>query len=408
MESEPKRTQTMYKVKHEGLSTALREQVFGALRTLLQGFQAADNLAEGKLLRDYRGEAMQEVYLGLVTVLMRMVFILFAEEHNLLPMSSDLYAKSYSLTQLYAQLLKDYSEHGDGLATRYGAWARVLTLFRILHDGRKVAGELQIPAREGKLFNPDEFPFLEGRPRGTARQKEEKLSVPHVSDGVIYQVLNQLLVLDGERLQYKGLDVEQIGSVYEGLVGFKIEVAEGDSLCLLPEHVVINLEELLKLPGAERIKQLKVKANLNVKDKATTEVKAATTIAALHAALRRRVSPRQPGLLPKGTLYLQPGEERRRSGSHYTPRSLTQPIVETTLRPVLERLRRENLAPPVPLSLADEGGSLTTLLSPFTSPPPIPPSARLGEGVEGELSLSPEQILSLKICDPAMGSGAFL
>jgi len=60
------------------VSTALREQVLGALRTLLQGFQAADRLAEGKVLGSYRGEAMREVYLGLVTVLMRMVFILFA------------------------------------------------------------------------------------------------------------------------------------------------------------------------------------------------------------------------------------------------------------------------------------------------------------------------------------------
>ena len=62
-------------------------------------------------------------------------------------------------------------------------------------------------------------------------------------------------------------------------------------------------------------------------------------------------------------MVLQPSDERRRSGSHYTPRSLTEPIVETTLRPILERL----------------------------GPNP-----------------TPEQILDLKVCDPAMGSGAFL
>jgi hypothetical protein len=354
------------------VSTALREQVLGALRTLLQGFQAADTLAEGKLLRPYHGEAMREVYLGIVTVLMRMVFVLFAEERELLPMGHDLYAESYSLTKLYAQLAKDRGEYGDGLDNRYGAWARVLTLFRVLHDGLRTAGGLRLPAREGKLFNPDEFPFLEGRPRGSVRQKGERLQVPRVSDGAVYRVLDQLLVLAGERLQYKGLDVEQIGSVYEGLMGFELEYAEGDSLCLSPDHVVVNLEKLLKLPGAERIKQLKAEANLDVKDKAANEVKAATTVQALHAGLGRRISQRQPGLLPRGTLYMQPGEERRRSGSHYTPRSLTQPIVETTLRPVLERLSAENGA------------------------------------VGGTTLLTPEQILSLKVCDPAMGSGAFL
>ena len=66
---------------------------------------------------------------------------------------------------------------------------------------------------------------------------------------------------------------------------------------------------------------------------------------------------------------LQPNEERRRSGSHYTPRALTEPVVRHALAPVLGRLRGDghNRAPP-----------------------------------------TPAQILDLKVCDPAMGSGAFL
>jgi hypothetical protein len=67
--------------------------------------------------------------------------------------------------------------------------------------------------------------------------------------------------------------------------------------------------------------------------------------------------------VPAGGLYLQPTDERRRSGSHYTPRALTEPLVRTTLRPILEDL----------------------------GPRP-----------------KPEQVLALKVCDPAMGSGAFL
>ena len=64
---------------------------------------------------------------------------------------------------------------------------------------------------------------------------------------------------------------------------------------------------------------------------------------------------------------LQPSAERRRSGSHYTPRALTEPIVRATLAPILARLR----------------------------------------GADGRPS-RPAQILDLKVCDPAMGSGAFL
>jgi hypothetical protein len=346
------------------VSTKLREQLLAALRDLLLGFQHADSLRDGALLREYRREGgLQEVYLGLVTVLMRMVFVLFAEERGLLPMESDLYARGYSLSRLYAQLKEDRSHHGDTIDDRYGAWGRIITLVRLLHDGVRAADGLFIPARKGSFFNPDAFPFLEGRPRGSVRQVGETLDLPRVSDGVVFRVLDRLLMLDGERLQYKGLDVEQIGSVYEGLMGFEVEVAEGDSLCVMPEHVVVDLEALLRVSGAERGKRLKEVAGLEMKAQAGKELGEAKDVAGLQAALGRRISARQPGLIARGSLYLQPGEERRRTGSHYTPRALTQPIVETTLRPVLERLGAE---------------------------------------------VTPEQILDLKICDPAMGSGAFL
>ena len=345
------------------VSNALREQILAALRELLRGFEHADRVAKGVILGELRREHLHELYVGLVTVLMRMVFVLFAEERGLLPMENDLYASSYSLTRLYSQLLEERGRFGDGLDDRYGAWARVITLFRVLHDGVKAADGLVVPARKGDFFNSNTFPFLEGRPRGSARQVGESLDVPRISDGAVFRVLDQLLVLGGERLQYRGLDVEQIGSVYEGLMGFEVEVAEGPSLCLTPEHVVVNLEELLQHAGPERAKSLKEKASLDLKDKVGAEVKAAETVEAMQAALSRRISSRQPGLIVTGSLYLQPGEERRKSGSHYTPKSLTAPIVETTLRPMLERFGPD---------------------------------------------VTPAQILDLKICDPAMGSAAFL
>src|SRR5207247_5068740 len=55
----------------------------------------------------------------------------------------------------------------------------------------------------------------------------EKIDVPRVSDGVVFRVLSNLLILDGERLSYRTLDVEQIGSVYEAIMGFNLEVAQG-------------------------------------------------------------------------------------------------------------------------------------------------------------------------------------
>ena len=52
-------------------------------------------------------------------------------------------------------------------------------------------------------------------------------TLPLVSDGVVHRVLQNLLVLDGERLSYRSLDVEQIGSVYEAMMGFRLEVTSG-------------------------------------------------------------------------------------------------------------------------------------------------------------------------------------
>lgn len=180
-------------------------------------------------------------------------------------------------------------------------------------------------------------------------------------DGVVYQVLQNLLILQGERLSYRTLDVEQIGSVYEAMMGFALRQAEGPSIALRPKHIVVNLRELLDVAPDKRAAWLKEHAGSEVKK--SDALRAATTVEALVAALDKRVSPATPSVLRAGDLYLQPTDERRRSGSHYTPRSLTEPIVEKTLRPLLEAL-----------------GATPT----------------------------PEQILELKVCDPAMGSGAFL
>ena len=55
-------------------------------------------------------------------------------------------------------------------------------------------------------------------------------------DGTVYRVLDQLMMLEGERLSYRSLDVEQIGAVYEGLMGFTVEVTAGPSLAVRPDE----------------------------------------------------------------------------------------------------------------------------------------------------------------------------
>ncbi|WP_253188461.1 DNA methyltransferase [Leptolyngbya sp. 'hensonii'] len=344
------------------VSTKLADQVLDALWELLRGFQAADAAVGGALLQELAKTDPQHIYGGLLTTLMRLVFLLYAEDEGLMPDDS-VYQQNYSVSGLYERLREDAGNYPDTMDLRYGAWTWLLSLFRLVYDGGGYTPEY-LPARHGQLFEPDEYPFLEGRDRTSHFRKGEPLEVPRIPDGVIYRVLENLLMLDGERLSYRSLDVEQIGSVYEAIMGFEVQVTQGLSIAVRPKDVVVNVEALLATKPKDRAKVLKDEAECKLTGKALTALSEAKTPEELLAALDRKVSAsRTPNLLPVGSLFLQPGEERRRSGSHYTPRKLTQPIVETTLRPVLEGLGERPTA---------------------------------------------EQILELKVCDLAMGSGAFL
>lgn len=353
------------------VSERLAEQVLHALYEFLRGFQAAHDASKGELLREVLAEHPDEVYRALLTVILRLVFVLYAEERDILP-QDETFQRYYSIGGLYERLREDAALYPDTMDQRYGAWAQLLVLFRLIHDGAE-SGELHLPRRNGVLFDPDRFKFLEGRPSGGARQITERMEPPAVPDGTIYRALEKLLILDGERISYRALDVEQIGSVYETMMGFRLERATGRSVAIKAQKkqgapTAIDLEALLAQPGSKRDKWLQDRADRKLTDTVKKAVAKASNIEDLHAALLPVVDiAATPDLVPKGAMVLQPSEERRRSGSHYTPRSLTEPIVRKTLEPVLARLRES------------AGGAPR-----------------------------PEQILDLKVCDPAMGSGAFL
>jgi len=219
----------------------LAEQAPAALLGLLRGFEAADALGLARLDPPH-------ILAGLVTVLLRLVVLLHAEDRGLMP--------GPSLTAL-AHRLRERSD------PQPGAWATLLARFQHVHEHHG-----------GRLFDPARHPFL---------------LTSRITDDVVARVLAGLLVLGGEPVVYRTLDIEHIGAVHESLLDLELERA--------------------------------------------------------------------------GALHLRPGGLRRRSGAHYTPRGLTAPIVRTALQPLLDRI--------------------------------------------GEHP-TPAQILDLKLCDPAMGSGAFL
>lgn len=351
------------------VSERLAEQVLHALYELLRGFQAAHDASRGELLHRPLSESPDEIYRGLLTVILRLVFLLYAEERGMLP-ADQAFVRYYSIAGLYERLREDAALYPDTMDQRYGAWAQLLALFRMVHDGA-VSGSMHMPRRHGVLFDPDRYPFLEGRTG--SRQIHERIDPPLVPDGTIYRALEKLLLLDGERISYRALDVEHIGSVYETMMGFRLERATGRSVAIKAAKkqgapTVINLEALLAEPAGNRETWITDRVGRKLSDRVKKAVQVATTLEDLHAVLTPVVDvDATPDLVQPGAMVLQPSEERRRSGSHYTPRSLTESIVRTTLAPILQRLRGND------------------------NPSP-----------------TPEQILDLKVCDPAMGSGAFL
>ena len=340
------------------VSNALADQVLAALWDLLRGFQRADELSQRQdveLLADLPERDPQQLYGGLITVLMRLVFLLYAEDEALMPADA-VYEQNYKVSGIFERLRQDAADYPDTMEQRYGAWAGLMSLCRLVYAGGG-ATTGYLPARKGQLFDPEAYRWLE---------------TPWISDGVVLSVLSNLLVVKGERISYRALDVEQIGSVYEGIMGYAVRRIPGRCIGLKSKPqgakkqltTAVDLDALLELSGGKRKAWLEEEAGTTLPPKAATALKDAASEAELLDALAPRIDQALfDGPQGAGSLVFQPTEERRRSGSHYTPRALTRPIVAEALRPWLERCHHQPTA---------------------------------------------EQILALKICDPAMGSGAFL
>ncbi|WP_437900365.1 Eco57I restriction-modification methylase domain-containing protein [Sorangium sp. So ce124] len=356
----------------------LAKQVFEAVETLVAGFEAAAARDYGRDQLDWLRAAIEaegdHFYQGVLSVVLRLVFLLYAEDQALLPVEHRTYAEHLSLGGLYARLSHDAGAHPESMHHRFGAYGQLLALFRAVFFGVK-HGTIELPPRRGRLFDPNTYPFLEGGlPGWTAAVTDPgaraQARPPSIDDGTVYKVLHRLVVFGGQRLSYRTLDVEQIGSVYESLMGYHVLRIESPAVRLGKFGVWAETRALRAMSPTDRARFLKETCGLNpgpvqaiekaVKE-AGTEDGALVEALAAQAGVRRGDESRHRA--STGRLVLQPGEERRRTGSHYTPRSLTEKVVRRTVEPLL---------------------------------------ACLGE------ARTPEQILQLKICDPAMGSGAFL
>lgn len=371
------------------VTDALGEQVRRAVEVLIQTLDKADQDRNRELLHDVKEP---ELYEAALTVMMRLVFLLSAEERGLLLMGDERYEANYALSTLRMQLRKESEEI---LERRWDAWSRLLAIFRAVFGGIEHEN-LRLPALGGSLFDPDRFPFLEGRAKGSNWRSDAAKPLP-IDNRTVLLLLEAIQQFQGRTLSYRALDVEQIGYVYEGLLERTVKRTDEVTLELDATKSAktpwVKLAELdsARLDGAARLAELlqdrsgssasRVRNDLA---KAVDDTLADRLLTACQGdtKLRDRVKPYAhllrtdpwgyPLVYPAGAFIVTTGSDRRETGTHYTPKSLTEAIVAETLTPVA-----------------------------YVGP---------AEGTPREqwVLKSPAEILDLKICDPAMGSGAFL
>ncbi|MDX3730867.1 hypothetical protein PV748_28690 [Streptomyces caniscabiei] len=392
----------------EDVTEALGVQVRQAVELLVDAIGRADVRAveHGAPGLHASGVSAGEVYRGAVAVMMRVVFLLFAEERGLLPADNEVYARSYSARFLRDELKARADEEGEtSLEHTTSAWHRLIALFHAVHGGVDHPGSgFHLPAYDGSIFDPDKYPWLE---RTTPLLPIDDRTVLHMLQAVQEVRVGKGKDREVRTLSFRALDVEQIGYVYEGLLSFDgrratehmvgligpeglehevglreletLAAKAGGSVQTLaksvhekwkdpkPPATAGQLEKKLAPLGTEDAAEARRRLNAVTKDPALTE-RLLPFVGILRDDLRGL-----PTVIPNGALYVTESSLRKNTGTHYTPRFLAEEVVLHALEPLVYE--------PGPLQTADTG--------------------------EWRLK-SADQILDLKVADIAMGSAAFL
>ncbi|HZE32851.1 MAG TPA: hypothetical protein VE198_15610, partial [Actinoallomurus sp.] len=197
----------------EDITEALGVQVRQAVELLVAAIgraHAHDVKTGGAGIGDV---SAHEVYRGAVAVMMRIVFLLFAEERGLLPADKELYRTSYSVGLLCAELEARALEGSEeDLEHTIGAWHRLLAVFNAVYFGVDHP-DLTMHAQDGSIFDPYMFDWLP--------LTIDDRTVLHMLRAVQYVQIGTGKNRERRKLSFRTLDVEQIGYVYEGLLSFE-------------------------------------------------------------------------------------------------------------------------------------------------------------------------------------------
>ncbi len=295
----------------------LQENVYKAMKVLAEGFFAEQSNSLSHALEDIR-----DVQDNSMRLLYRMLFIFYAESRKLLNTDNKHY-REMSLRKLKEEISEKMDQGESMLAVRSTYWEGLKDLFRLINDGSEAFGypkeEFYIPAYNGGLFDPLKNPFL---------------SQKKIGNSYLAGAIDLLARSPGEGkmvfVDYSSLDIRHLGSIYEGILEYKLHLA-GEPMVAVKEK-----GKEVWLPASKAGKKF------------TDSVEA-------------------------GGLYLVTDKgERKATGSFYTPEYIVKHMVKNTLAPLINPMMEE---------------------------------AIWSEDLRKDLL---KKLLSLKVLDPAMGSGHFL
>lgn len=389
----------------EEVTEALGIQVRQAVEQLVDAIGRADASAMERGAPGLRASGVEasEVYRAAVAVMMRVVFLIFAEQRGLLPADNEVYTRSYSARLLRAELKARADAEGEAsLEYTTAAWHRLIALFHAVHGGVQHP-ELELPAYDGSIFDPDAYLWLE---KSSPLLPIDDRTVLHMLQSVQEVRVGTGRQRETRTLSFRALGVEEIGYVYEGLLSYDGRRAVETMVGLIgPDGVEheVPLRELESLAASSRdVKTLAKKIYETWKDpkppasvsrlekllapareEAATEARRLLLAACRDVALTERLLPffgiirrdlrDLPVVIPAGALFVTESSLRKNTGTHYTPRRLAEEVVLHALEPLVYEHG--------PLQTADTAAW-------------VPKTA--------------DQILELKVADIAMGSAAFL
>jgi hypothetical protein len=337
------------------VSEDLKRAVFDAaekmVRGLLEDWQRREGTGAASDLTDMSEDRLKEFKDAALTCLYRLLFISFAEARDERLQEHALYLKSYSLATLLDSILEMNEEEIP--ANKYGYWLRLLALFDIYDKGLPAVEKYQhIPPRGGDFFSPE-------TPAGRI------LSRSMLDDFTVAGILRSLCTTEPrngigrERVSFRELDIEQLGSVYEGLLEYEPRIAKEEmfEISLSGREFVLSQEDLIRfcekkslsLSGEyELIKDSPLEklhveheeevdeADEDSQNGESEEEETAEEELEEVLKVKKGTSARVLRKLQPGEFYFAPGSARKSSGSFYTPRQLVDDLVRHSLSPLVE------------------------------------------------------------------------